>query len=165
MSRGIFYILILLFSFFFLSGCDHTELSEPQVAVIKVVDAFYAQPPKKDGPDVEERYKIIASYMDVEEQKEGVMNYLKESEKSGMTGAYYIAENPEKSQTATSNFQLVKLMKSSFSRSAESEFLDQDYVVLGVSLQKVDGEWKILEMDQIEEPKEEISWIKVKPYD
>jgi hypothetical protein len=162
-SRGIFFFPVLLFSIFFLPGCN-AELSEPQVVVTKVVDAFYAQPPQKDGMSVEARYNIIASYMDVEEQKEGVMNYLKESEKSGMTGAYYIADNPAESQTATSNFQLVKLMKSSFSRSAESEFGEAEYVILGVTLQKVDGEWKILEMDQIEEPKEKISWIKVKPH-
>ena len=162
LKRTFFLLIMLLIGLF---GCTDAELTEPQVVVTEVIDAFYAKAPKNRSLSVKERYERIAAHMDVEEQKEGVINYLKESEQEGMTGVYYVAENPSEPQTESTSFQLVKLMKSSFPRSAENEFGEAESIILGVSLQRIDGEWKIHQMDQSEEPEKKIEWIKVKPYE
>lgn len=162
MKRTFFLLIMLLIGLF---GCTDAELTEPQVVVTEVIDAFYAKAPKNRSLSVKERYERIAAHMDVEEQKEGVINYLKESEQEGMTGVYYVAENPSEPQTESTSFQLVKLIKSSFPRSAENEFGEAESIILGVSLQRIDGEWKIHQMDQSEEPEKKIEWIKVKPYE
>ena len=108
LKRGCSYLkrVVLFFSFALLliglSGCGFGS-NDPQEVTVEFINAFFAQ--SKDGkPTAEERYEKLLSIVDDKENKVlpgtkvKIMDQLKKAEKEGMTGVYFIAENPAEPQ-------------------------------------------------------------------
>lgn len=149
-----------------LSGCG-PDLTEPQEVTVEVVEALFAK--SEDGePTVEERYEtLIANMSGKDDNKKNSMESLRETGKNGMTGVYFIAENPSEPQTESFSSQLVKIPRSSFTEAFRKKLGDkEDSLTLVVTLQIKDGDWKVADMnEQREEPKKKVDWIELKPYD
>lgn len=163
--RNLVLIMLVVLMSWGLVGCG-SDLTEPQEVTVQFVNAFFA---KSDNgkPTLEERYKTINSVVSITEkgtaipeQRSDLMRILREADKKGLTGVYFIAENPAEPQSKSFSSQLVKLPKSSFP-GAKGE---NNSVTLEVTLQLKNGDWKIADLRE-HKSSEKVEWQEVKPFD
>lgn len=170
--------MVLLFSLLFLltglPGCSF-DSEGPEDVTIKFINALFVR--SKDGkPTAEERFEAILSVfdesvtdelkesLDFHEEKDEMLEFLEEVGKKGITGVYFIAENPDEPQTESYSNLWVKIPASSLPEADKRN--GEESAILNIILQRRGEEWKVVDIhDDTESLNEKkIDWIEVKPY-